>query len=65
MGKVFVPMVMSNSPLHSFSMIYVKVNWVIHHRFCMNDDMAYPYNDFLDPRIILSLMKKFKGFLDH
>ena len=37
-GKVFFPMVMSNSLLH------------FHHRFCMNDYMAYPYDDFGGPK---------------
>jgi hypothetical protein len=38
---------MSNSPLYLFFYdIHVRVNWTIHHRFCINDDMAYPYNDF-------------------
>jgi hypothetical protein len=60
--SIFFPMVMSNSPLHLFSMIYVRVNWKIHHRFCMNDVMVYPYDDFGGPRTILDLMIKLKDF---
>lgn len=26
--------------------IYVRANWIIHHRFCMEDDIAYPYGDY-------------------
>ncbi len=37
-------------PYIYFSMIYVRVNWTIHHRFCMNDDMAYPYDGFGGPK---------------
>ncbi len=37
-------------PYIYFSMIYVRVNWTIHYRFCMNDDMAYPYDDFGGPK---------------
>jgi hypothetical protein len=33
-----------------FFMIYVRVDWTIHHRFCMNDDIAYSYDDFGGPK---------------
>ena len=48
--KYFFPMIMSNSPLYLFFMIYIRVDWTIYHRFYMNDDMAYPYDDFGGPK---------------
>jgi hypothetical protein len=48
--SIFFPMLCLIHTYIYFSMICVRVNWTIHYRFCMNDDMAYPYDDFGGPK---------------